>query len=246
MKSSPTDIPGVKSVRRKDGKPLQPGQRFRLPDGRIGTATGSPDRGWESEKVRRQVFARDGGRCRNCGSQEDLWVCHAIPWSENPTLRYDLQNLFLLCPRCDPDRNREIVYRRYPWLRRPSTGVSARTPLDNLIGSPLVGMVTLPRLVFVWFLQGLGIFSFFVTPLWILFAVAIGGIPSTRFMAWWLFSMPVATTAGIYLSRYAHRTLLPSRALRALGSGVWRLMRGGGRALRAGWWRVHPSRSASQ
>lgn len=96
-----------------------------------------------------------------------------------------------------------------------------RGTIDNLFGSPLSGTVTLPRLVAVWFAQGFAVFSFEVVPLWVLFAVyVLGGLGSPRQFAWWLFSMIPATLVGLYGNRYAHRTYLPSRALRACGAAL--------------------------
>jgi hypothetical protein len=113
-----------------------------------------------------------------------------------------------------------------------------RSSLENLLGTPCSGWVTLRRLVAVWFAQGFLVFSFLVVPVWVLFAVAIGGIPSVRAMGWWLFSMPPATIAGIYLSRYAHRTYLPSRAFRALAARLWALALAAARGLQGAWRKI--------
>lgn len=181
------------------GQRLRPGQRVRLKDGRIAEVKGS-SRGWEAEKVRKQVWARDGGICRNCGSTEDLWVCHAIPWSESPALRYDLRNLFLLCPRCDPDRNKEIVYRRYPWLRRPPGPQSAPGRPRSLWRSPVSPNAPLSRVLAVWAGQGLLVWLCVVAPLWALLAGHLAlATPSS--LETWVGSQVVATLGGIYGAR---------------------------------------------
>lgn len=49
---------------------------------------------------RKAVFERDGHRCRDCGSAEDLHAHHIKPWVTFPDLRLVLSNGRTLCSRC--------------------------------------------------------------------------------------------------------------------------------------------------
>jgi len=55
------------------------------------------DRRWRI--VRREVIKRDGGRCRLCGKR-GIDVHHIIPIDIDPLLRFDKNNLILLCLDC--------------------------------------------------------------------------------------------------------------------------------------------------
>ena len=51
-----------------------------------------------SEKVRIDVFARDGNKCLHCGSDENLTLDHIIPFSRGgKTCKKNLQTLCLTC-----------------------------------------------------------------------------------------------------------------------------------------------------
>lgn len=45
------------------------------------------------------VFARDGGRCRNCHTTADLELDHVVPWARGG--RHTADNLQLLCGPCN-------------------------------------------------------------------------------------------------------------------------------------------------
>lgn len=67
---------------------------------------GSPRRADESRRrvrindsTRLLVYRRDGYRCRNCGSAEDLQLDHIYPWSMGGT--DELDNLQTLCGPCN-------------------------------------------------------------------------------------------------------------------------------------------------
>jgi 5-methylcytosine-specific restriction endonuclease McrA len=60
---------------------------------RIGTRDPIPDR------VRVSVYERDGWRCVECGSADDLTVDHIIPWSLNGPDKEE--NLRTLCGPCN-------------------------------------------------------------------------------------------------------------------------------------------------
>lgn len=51
------------------------------------------------QDVKIAVAARDGGRCRQCGSAEDLHFDHVIPWSKGGA--NTVANIQLLCGRCN-------------------------------------------------------------------------------------------------------------------------------------------------
>ena len=53
--------------------------------------------------VRKLVYARDGYRCRWCGSSERLTLDHVVPWSAGGSDRSD--NLRTLCWECNEDRS---------------------------------------------------------------------------------------------------------------------------------------------
>jgi HNH endonuclease len=64
------------------------------------------------QDVRIAVAARDLGRCRQCGSIEDLQYDHVIPWSRGGA--NTVNNVQLLCGNC----NRRKGARLLPRLRR--------------------------------------------------------------------------------------------------------------------------------
>lgn len=47
-----------------------------------------------------KVFARDGQKCVNCGSKDDLSVDHIKPWAVYPALRFKVSNGRTLCWTC--------------------------------------------------------------------------------------------------------------------------------------------------
>jgi hypothetical protein len=66
---------------------------------------GRPGAGWRAEHqvhpqdVKIAVAARDGGRCRQCGSTTDLHFDHVIPWSKGGA--NTVTNIQLLCGPCN-------------------------------------------------------------------------------------------------------------------------------------------------
>ncbi|TFF89621.1 MAG: HNH endonuclease [Promethearchaeota archaeon] len=55
--------------------------------------------------VKREVWKRDGGRCVECGSKENLGYNHVIPFSKGGT--NTAGNIQLLCEKCNkkkPDK----------------------------------------------------------------------------------------------------------------------------------------------
>jgi len=51
------------------------------------------------QDVKIAVAARDGGRCRQCGSDQELHFDHVIPWSKGGA--NTVQNIQLLCGPCN-------------------------------------------------------------------------------------------------------------------------------------------------
>lgn len=49
---------------------------------------------------RNRVKERDGYKCQRCESEKKLHVHHIIPWKENESLRFDLENGITLCMSC--------------------------------------------------------------------------------------------------------------------------------------------------
>jgi 5-methylcytosine-specific restriction endonuclease McrA len=47
----------------------------------------------------KEIFDKDGGMCRNCGSWDDLTIDHIIPLTKGGT--NDVDNLQTLCRKCN-------------------------------------------------------------------------------------------------------------------------------------------------
>jgi HNH endonuclease len=59
-------------------------------------------------QLRREVFKRHGHRCMRCGSVDsELQVDHVKPWRSFPDLRYDVNNLQVLCRTCHERKGEE-------------------------------------------------------------------------------------------------------------------------------------------
>lgn len=54
----------------------------------------------ELRQWRKNVFKRDGGKCKLCGSKKRLQVHHIVPFCEHPELGDVMMNGVLLCKRC--------------------------------------------------------------------------------------------------------------------------------------------------
>jgi len=51
-------------------------------------------------EFRRKVKDRDGWKCTKCGSSEDLHAHHIIPWRQDQSKRFDIDNGITLCCSC--------------------------------------------------------------------------------------------------------------------------------------------------
>lgn len=68
------------------------------------------------KRLKRAVLARDGRACVKCGSNDRLWLDHIIRWADDPTKRWDINNLQTLCYECNLAKTREEG-RRY-WVNQ--------------------------------------------------------------------------------------------------------------------------------
>jgi len=59
-----------------------------------------------SQKVKDKVWNRDGGKCVQCGSNEDLEFDHIIPHSKGGANTY--RNIQLLCEPCNRKKSAKI------------------------------------------------------------------------------------------------------------------------------------------
>lgn len=56
--------------------------------------------------VQREVWRRDGGRCVECGTKENLEYDHIIPWSKGGS--NTTRNIQLLCEKCNRSKHNKI------------------------------------------------------------------------------------------------------------------------------------------
>ncbi len=59
-----------------------------------------------SQNVKDKVWNRDGGKCVNCGSNENLEFDHIIPFSKGGANTY--RNIQLLCEGCNREKSDKI------------------------------------------------------------------------------------------------------------------------------------------
>jgi HNH endonuclease len=77
--------------------PAPPGWQFWIPDDTA--PVGERNSRYIPQDVKIAVSARDGGRCRQCGSTQELHYDHVIPWSQGGT--NTVANIQLLCGPCN-------------------------------------------------------------------------------------------------------------------------------------------------
>ena len=58
------------------------------------------------QKIKDQVWNRDGGRCVYCGSNKNIEYDHIVPWSKGGADTY--RNLQLLCETCNRSKGADI------------------------------------------------------------------------------------------------------------------------------------------
>ena len=89
------------------------------------------------ERVRKQVFERDGYRCRSCGKAGRLECHHRVAlWKGGA--RYDLKNLLTLCNRCHlgvtAEQDSKGPFDSQAWLRLRDARLSWKQFRDELRG----------------------------------------------------------------------------------------------------------------
>ena len=80
-------------------KPRAPAITYAPPPSEVPAPTGRRHSRHIPQDVKVAVAVRDGGRCRQCGSAEDLQYDHVYPWSRGGTPTVD--NIQLLCGQCN-------------------------------------------------------------------------------------------------------------------------------------------------
>lgn len=89
-------------------KPLTRPVRLRGSTGRNPSLKAHPDHAEPvSVDTRLFVWQRDGGKCRNCGSQQDLHFDHVIPRSWGGSS--GVENVQLLCRQCNLRKGASLV-----------------------------------------------------------------------------------------------------------------------------------------
>jgi 5-methylcytosine-specific restriction endonuclease McrA len=88
------------------------------------------------QDVRIAVAARDGGKCRKCGSAEDLQYDHVIPWSRGGA--NTVNNVQLLCGRCNRRKGARLLPEKMCRLR------TVRGPIPER-GTPRLGVAPDPQ-----------------------------------------------------------------------------------------------------
>jgi 5-methylcytosine-specific restriction endonuclease McrA len=91
----------------REGRPWQPDLSPFTSDAPIGERNSR----FIPQDVRIQVAARDKGKCRECGSNEDLHFDHVIPWSKNGA--NTVNNIQLLCGRCNRRKGADDIPARW-------------------------------------------------------------------------------------------------------------------------------------
>jgi hypothetical protein len=82
-----------------------------------------------SQRTKKIVFTRDGGRCQCCGSFESLEYDHIMPYSCGG--RSDPSNIQLLCRRCNRSKSNSC----YCKVHNRLTGINCCDKKTNRTGS---------------------------------------------------------------------------------------------------------------
>jgi 5-methylcytosine-specific restriction endonuclease McrA len=89
-----------------------------------------------AQDVKIEVAARDGGRCRQCGSNKELHFDHVTPWSKGGANTAD--NIQLLCGTCNRRKGADDIPATLPpspyrqaWRSRVAHAQSAQSPVSH-------------------------------------------------------------------------------------------------------------------
>jgi 5-methylcytosine-specific restriction endonuclease McrA len=91
----------------REGRPWQPDSSPFTSDAPVGERTSR----FIPQDVRIKVVTRDQGKCRQCGSHEDLHFDHVIPWSKGGA--NTVNNIQLLCGRCNRRKGADDIPARW-------------------------------------------------------------------------------------------------------------------------------------
>lgn len=69
---------------------------------------------WQN-KYKNYILKRDGGKCNECGSTENLEIDHKKPVSQFPELAMDLENLQILCKTCHQEKTNNESTKTVRW-----------------------------------------------------------------------------------------------------------------------------------
>lgn len=61
---------------------------------------------WQSKRI--EIIRRDGNKCRNCESEENLQVRHTVYYSGRQPGQYENYELITLCRNCHLDAENEL------------------------------------------------------------------------------------------------------------------------------------------
>jgi hypothetical protein len=89
--------------------PAPPGWQFWIPDAHA--PVGQRNTRSIPQDVKIAVAARDYGRCRQCGSSEELHFDHVIPWSKGGS--NTIANIQLLCGPCNRSKGADDIPARF-------------------------------------------------------------------------------------------------------------------------------------
>lgn len=88
-----------RNVKLRTGKPKYCFQKGRIPWNK-GNYTTNKRKSRRHDDWSKRVRERDGHKCTECGSKENIHAHHIIPWNNSEKLRFDIGNGLSLCGSC--------------------------------------------------------------------------------------------------------------------------------------------------